>query len=174
MVRNIILGAALVFSVSAFVVVMYHNSEKTVYVDMGKIYGEFKLSKELNKELEEVVKTRERITDSLYRVLKTQSQEFMQKEKKTETEMRLLAKMEEEYLYKQKQFEEENRNASIACNEKIWNQINQYVMDYGKEKGYRFILGANGQGNIMYGDKEIDLTKELTNYINETYDGKIQ
>jgi len=174
MIKNILIGAALMFSVAAFTVVMYQNSAKTVYVDMGKIYEEFKLSKELNKELDEVIKTRQRITDSLYRVLKMQSQELMQKEKRTEMEMRVLAKMEEEYLYKQKQFEEENRNASVACNEKIWNQINQYVMDYGKENGYRFILGANGQGNIMYGDKENDLTKELTNYLNQKYDGTIQ
>jgi outer membrane protein len=173
MIRNIVTGLSLLFSLVALLASLYPSNNKTVYIDMGKLYDGFKLSQELNRELEQAVQARTRITDSLYRTLKQKADAAMQKGKNSQEELSLIASLEEEYLYKQKQFEEENRDMSLACNEKIWSQINQYVMDYGKARGYRFILGANGQGNIMYGDKETNLTQEITHYLNEKYEGRI-
>lgn len=52
----------------------------------------------------------------------------------------------------------------------LWQQINSYVADYGRSRGVRFVLGATGNGMLMYADDETDVTEELTNYINARYE----
>ncbi|MCU0415791.1 MAG: OmpH family outer membrane protein [Cytophagaceae bacterium] len=55
---------------------------------------------------------------------------------------------------------------------KIWSQINQYVSEFGKERDYDLIFGANGNGSIMYADSSLNITPEVLKYINEKYSGK--
>ena len=53
----------------------------------------------------------------------------------------------------------------------LWQQINGYVDDYGKEKGYDFIFGATGNGSLMYAREAYDITDEIIDYINLRYEG---
>ena len=53
----------------------------------------------------------------------------------------------------------------------LWQQINGYVDDYGKEKGYDFIFGATGNGSLMYASEAYDITNEIIDYINLRYEG---
>jgi outer membrane protein len=56
--------------------------------------------------------------------------------------------------------------------DELWKQINEYVQQFGKENHYKVILGANGTGSLMYSDKALDITPELTSYINSRYAGE--
>ena len=51
--------------------------------------------------------------------------------------------------------------------ETIWKEINAKVTEYGKEKGIDFILGAKGDGTIMYANEAKEITKEIIEYINK-------
>jgi len=75
-------------------------------------------------------------------------------------------------MLKQRQFDKENGELTAVCNDKIWNQVNQFIEDYGKEKQYRFVLGATGEGTIMFGDKHVDVTDETLAYLNNRYNDK--
>ena len=48
MIKNALIGIAFVGSVASFVISMYNQNVKMVYIEMGKVYEEFQLSKELN------------------------------------------------------------------------------------------------------------------------------
>jgi outer membrane protein len=172
LLNTLMTGATVALSATALVISLTGNKPRTVYIDTGRIYSEFKLSKELNAELESTIKARRASLDSLYRSTKQNMEILQKKAGAKEEELAVAAMQEQAYFKRERQVEAENQNTSLAYNDKIWNQLNQYIMDYGKEHGYSFILGANGQGNIMYGDKQNDLTEETIHYVNARYEGK--
>lgn len=165
-----LLATALVISGVVFSVNQF--SSNVVYIDTALVYEKFNLSKELNGELEKVFKSRKHILDSLYDDLKAQSQDLQTKKDRDMAELDEFKRQEEACLYKQRLFEDENRSALEKCNQKIWEQINRYTEAYGKEKDYDYILGANGQGNIMYGRNKKNVTDELVEYLNLQYEDK--
>jgi hypothetical protein len=63
--------------------------------------------------------------------------------------------MQYQEAIKQKIAEEEQLISQSAINE-----INAYILEYGKEKGYKLILGANGSGCEPCGDY-LELTRAL-------------
>lgn len=173
MIKNALLGIAFVAGIAGFVISMYNHDTKLVYIEMGKVYNEFSLSKELNKGLEEVFKKRKAVIDSLFEDLRMQTQALKFQEKKTLEDVKRVAKLEEDYYYKQQEFEKQNQSTTAESDAKIWNQINQYIKDYGKSHDYTFMLGANGDGNVMYAAESKNVTKDVIQYINNRYNGTI-
>jgi outer membrane protein len=173
--KNLIIGISFVAAIVALCLSLNNMKQsRQVYVDMGKVYSEFQLSKELNNKMEEVLKARKNITDSLYLDVKQKTQELRRQPKQTLDEMAKVAKLEEGLYYKQQQFEKENQAVSADYSNKIWTQLNQYVADYGAKSKCTFILGANGQGNIMYADKTYDITEDVIKYVNDRYNDRIK
>ena len=58
-----------------------------------------------------------------------------------------------------------------AFNERIWNQLNAYVKEYGEKEQLPVLLGADGRGAIMYGDTALDHTARVIAFINQRYSG---
>jgi outer membrane protein len=54
----------------------------------------------------------------------------------------------------------------------IWKRINDEAMNFGKENGYDYILGAAGNGNMMYAKDQLNVTDEFIEYLNTRYTGK--
>jgi outer membrane protein len=52
--------------------------------------------------------------------------------------------------------------------EGVLNQVNSYIEEYAKKKGYAFIIGG-ANGNLLYGDKSYDITDELLTELNKDY-----
>jgi outer membrane protein len=53
----------------------------------------------------------------------------------------------------------------------VLNQVNSFVEEYGKAHGYEVILGTTLSGNVLYGDKAIDITDEILAALNRNYKG---
>jgi outer membrane protein len=67
--------------------------------------------------------------------------------------------------------EEDNQVQTKKYDEEIITQLNQYVQDYGKEMGYAYIYGNNGEGSLMYADDARVITREMIEYVNNRYKG---
>lgn len=171
MTRNILTGIAIVLGLAGLTTSLLKKPKQIAYVEMGKIYEGFSLSKELNMELQNVLNTRKQLIDSLSQDLNRQAQELKLQTKKTMADIERVAKVEEVYLYKKEMMEKDNQAISVNYNDKIWNQLNQYIADYGREKGMSLILGANGQGTIMYGNESENITQQVIEYVNSRYNG---
>jgi outer membrane protein len=143
-----------------------------VYIDTGRLYQNFLLSKELNEKLKAQFENRKAVLDSLYNNLQAEAQRRAEGPMNKEQQL-ALTQLRQTYLQKQEEFEKENREETMRCERKIWNQVNQYLIEFGKNEHYNFILGANGDGNIMYANTEIDITGEVTTYLNKRYNGEI-
>lgn len=50
-------------------------------------------------------------------------------------------------------------------NEKIWNYLNRQAAQFGKSTNYDVILGARGDGGIMYGKDAANASEEFLNYL---------
>ena len=73
--------------------------------------------------------------------------------------------MDQQYNHK---FQENSTRYTQEVNERL----NQYIEQYAEENGYDFILGSNGQGNVMYAKKENNVTDDLIKYINNEFNAK--
>lgn len=66
----------------------------------------------------------------------------------------------------QRQAQQENQRLTKV----VIEEINAYLKQYGKEKGYTFILGATESGNIVYATEGTDITEEVLKGLNAQYD----
>ena len=149
------------------------SGEKTAYVNTVKLYNEFDYKKELENKIVEVRKIRKFMLDSMKVELQNIANIL---DNKTEEDNRteLIGRFEilrAQYRTKQDEFEESNEILAEDYTQKIWDQLNQYVNDFGEKGGYQYIYGADGEGKMMYADKKFDVTTELTTYVNARYGG---
>ena len=66
----------------------------------------------------------------------------------------------------QQQAQRENERLTKA----VLEEINAYLKQYGKDKGYTFILGATEAGNIVYAAPGTDISDEVLKGLNDQYD----
>ncbi|MCE3226610.1 MAG: outer rane chaperone Skp (OmpH) [Bacteroidetes bacterium] len=159
----ILLPALLLFSCG--------NTQKTGYIDVKKVFNDFEYKKELEKELTSITNNRKFVLDSMETNLRLLSKkvELDKNNKDLVAEFQTLRSI---YLEKRSMIEDENRNIVQQFDEKIIKQLNSYVKSYGQQNNYSMIYGATSDGNIMYGDTTLDISREVTEYINKKYKGK--
>ena len=68
----------------------------------------------------------------------------------------------------QQQAQQENERLTKA----MLQEINVFLKQYGKKKGYTFILGATDTGNIVYAAEGTDISEDVLKELNEQYDGQ--
>ena len=151
-------------------IITLNHSKKIGYVDTSKVFEDYAGKKELSNKLDIDKLMQKSMVDSLVLQLnvlknridvggeKSLKEEFNEKQKNLSE---LLTKLEDRNSMVEKQYSDQ-----------IIKQINQYTYDYGKENGYDIIFGANGSGNIMYGNDKVDITKQITDFLNKKYAGK--
>lgn len=54
---------------------------------------------------------------------------------------------------------------------KITNKLNEYFIEYGSKHQYDYIIGASGQGVLLYADTSLNITNEFIEYANARYEG---
>lgn len=145
-----------------------YKSVKIGYVNTALVYDGFKLKKELETKYKSVELARQNLLDSIkfkIQYLALKGNNLSDNEKMTFNDL------QRSYLSKEKEFDRDNELTAQQYSDQIWKQINQFMSDYGKEHNYDYILGATGQGNLMFAKEAGDLSKEVLEYINQKYSG---
>lgn len=83
-------------------------------------------------------------------------------------EKALMAQQESAMQYA-RSLESKMKEEDQKMTEGVLNQINSFVEEYGRSKGYEIILGTTISGSILYGDEAIDITDEVLKAINKNY-----
>ena len=162
----------LIIFIGGFTAIYYSTkSTKVVYVDLNKAYSEFKMTKELDAKLTLTEQNRKNILDSLKFKFELVTRQLNNDMKNTELQKQY-SMIREEYSLRQQQLTTDQDEQTKQYNDQIFKQINQYVQDYRKEKGYDIVLGASGNGAVMSADEKFDITSDMVNYMNEKYQGK--
>lgn len=166
--KKIIAPLIVILAIAFCVFLTLRSSKKIAYVNTTQLHESFNLKKELEEKFSKVQLARQNLLDSIkFRIqyLSIKGAALSEQEKLQVNDM------QRSYLYKEKEFSDENDATMQQYSDQIWKQINQYVNDYGKKQGYDLILGATGQGNIMFARPEEDITKDVSEYINRRYAG---
>ncbi|WP_272149608.1 OmpH family outer membrane protein [Tenacibaculum aiptasiae] len=166
---------ALIFSILTFF--LSQNSSELVYVDVNKLLDGYKRTKVVRAEFEKKAKVLKSNVDSLVvdwqKELKLYEKErsgYSKKELKLKQE--LLGNKQQQINNYQQAIQKQIQEADKKATQTVVNDINDYVKEYGKEKGYKIIFGASGSGNVMYADESSDLTAVVLEGLNKEFQGK--
>ncbi|MGY8939074.1 MAG: OmpH family outer membrane protein [Flavobacteriales bacterium] len=176
--KKITLVTAFVALVLAAVSFYYsQKSSEQVYVDVNKLLEGYKRTKVVRAEFEVKAKTLTANVDSLVAGWQKELKDYEKNrskysKKELELKQELLGNKQQQINnYQQaiqKQVQEEDKKATQT----VINDINDFVKEYGKKKGYKIIFGASGSGNIMYADEASDLTPIVLEGLNKEFEGK--
>ena len=164
-------------ALSIFSFFYFYTSSDLVYVDVNKLLDGYKRTKVAKAEFEAKAKTLNANVDSLMtdwqKELKTYEKERSKMSKKElELKQQLLSNKQQQINNYQQAIQKQIQEEDKKTTQTVINDINDYVKEYGKKKGYKIIFGASGSGNIMYADEEgADLTQDVLEGLNAEYAG---
>jgi outer membrane protein len=148
------------------------SQQKFGFVMIDKVFEGFDMKKELQNEFESNAQARIAVLDSLELKLKFINSTLSEKSKPSEEELTQLNFLQRDYVEKREEILLINQRESEEFDRQIFQQINQYISEYGKENGYTYLFGTDGSGSLMYADGAEDVTDQVIVYINDKYNGK--
>lgn len=86
-----------------------------------------------------------------------------------EEQVAMLKRMENDMNQYAEAVNKEAQDKEAKLTQSVLNQINSFVNDYAKNKGYDIVLGADGGGTVLYGCDAMDITKEVLTALNKDY-----
>lgn len=162
-VHSVLLGGLMIYLTFSGL-----DQPKMAYINTGEVFQEFALTKDLQARLEQVKNQRSAVLDTLRLDLQMRAANIDQQNEEAVANFR---KRQESYLMQERQFTEDNDRLTAEYNEQVAKQINQYVEEYGKARGYQYIYGADGSGSLMYAGEGENATKEVIAFINKRFEG---
>jgi outer membrane protein len=161
-------------SILVLAIGMWYHSEhkpKFGFIVLGEVFEKFDLTTELTSKLKRTQLARQKTVDSLEIKLKLLSKKIEEEKGKNKEDIRLFEIERDGYMKWKRQSEEDGDSQTKLYDKQIRNQMSQYVMEYGKQNGYKYIFGNDGNGSLMYGVEAENLTKEVIEFINKKYKG---
>ncbi|MPM26980.1 hypothetical protein SDC9_73485 [bioreactor metagenome] len=175
-IQNVLIIAALVISIVSIAINIFHFSkDKVAYVDVAKVVKEFELSKSYQTEIELNVNKQKEFLDSLSSQMSVVVKKLTIEQPGSNSYKALEAKRDSLYnkiKYIQESFNSNTEKMVEKYNNEVFVQINQYIEEYGKTHDYSLILGAKGDGGIMYGSDANNITEDVIVFINKSYLGE--
>jgi len=150
------------------------TQQKIGYVNSSDLMKEYKAVKDLEKE----IKDKQTLLQEKYKqvalAFEKEVQEFQSKSKKLSRkkgEARY-----QELMYKQQQIQQNQQQESAALQQESQDKMDDLIDDmkdlvkeYAVKNSYTYILGTNESGNVLYGEKQFDLTETILDVINADY-----
>lgn len=162
-VRIVALAVVAALATSVITVkLMCVNTKKIVVVDAIKLFNGFRMKQEMEQEVAVVLKSMNARCDSLATVLKA-----MESSGK-DLDRSVLDAYREARTGVDQQYE--SSNAEI--NQQVWKRLNIMLADFGKQRNYGVVVGANGMGSVLYNSETYDVTEEAIKFVNNAYEVK--
>jgi len=152
-------------------------TDKVAFVDNSKLLNDYQEKKDIEAKLKGQISAYERKRDSISMAFQTEARAFDAQAKtlpqnvaqKKYNELMQKSQILQQHL---QQEEQKIQMESQTQMDSLLSKIKKNIKEYGKQKGYTFILGANDGGSVLYGTEKKDITKEVTEYLNNQYKGK--
>ena len=146
------------------------------YVELDSIIEHYSMTKDLTGELEVKMKKMESDLTNRERKFQANVNDFQNKATKgLETRSRL-AEMEQQLSVEQQnlmqlaeRYRMEMAEEQSVMQRKIIQSIMDYLKEYNKEKGYKYILGNAFDAKILYADPSLNITADVLRGLNAQY-----
>lgn len=151
-----LLALVLGIAIGVYLLLERINEKKFVFIDMIEVYNGFDFKKAREQSLKSENERLIRRVDTLNGVLSSTGYSDLHKQ---------YAQYEKDSLVQyfstlSEQYETE-----------VLEQLNKYVGDYGREHKCMFVFGGQGDGNFMYVDSSMNVTRQVIQYVNDKYAG---
>lgn len=87
-------------------------------------------------------------------------------DKERELSMSLLRNQREQYYRYQQNTDQRIKEESDRMSTALVGEIDALVKDHARRKGYSVVLGATGDGTLVFADDALDITDEMIQVIN--------
>ena len=164
----------LMLVVLVLTIVSCQEQVKIGYVDNIKMMEDYQEKKDFDDRFKIKNEALNKKKDSISQAYQFEAQAFQIKAQKMAT-----AKAQEEYGAIQQraqqmgqllqQEEQVLRTAAQVELDSIVSFVKREIKDFGKTKGYTYILGGGDGGNVLYGTDTNDLTDEIIKILNDKY-----
>ena len=152
-------------------------TDKVAFVDNSKLLNDYQEKKDIEANLKGQISAYERKRDSISMAFQTEARAFDAQAKtlpqnvaqKKYNELMQKSQILQQHL---QQEEQKIQMESQTQMDSLLSKVKKNIKEYGKQKGYTFILGANDGGSVLYGTEKKDITKEVTEYLNNQYKDK--
>ncbi len=172
--RNILLPllTSLIICCTFLIISIKIGGDKVSIIDSTRLLNEYNGTKLAIAEFEQKSKVLQSNLDTLTSEFQAELKKF-EKERNTMTEKEIL--LSQEILRnKQAQLEQYNEITRQKLQEedkqmttRLLKKVNQIIENLGREHNYKFILGAKGDGGVLYGEEAIDITDKILEILNE-------
>nr|WP_199156311.1 OmpH family outer membrane protein [Pedobacter sp. ASV2] len=170
----VILNVLFITSTSFLVTRFFWKSDKIAYVDSSKILSEFKGAEEAKKSFGTKAKTWQSNIDSLTTEVQNSIKKYEKdlatmSSKEQNLSKQLLGNKQKQLGDYQNAIRENAKQEDAKLTQDVVAKINAYLTKYGEQKNYKIILIANQSGTIAYAEKELDITKDVIDGLNNEY-----
>ncbi len=171
---NIVIALSIIGTALSAYALMHDGNKNFAYVRTGDLINEFTGMKEARAAYQTKSKSWSSNMDTLgfnfqkaLNKFNMESTAMTPEERKKQetnliTQQRMLKDYENE-MNRTAKLEEEQMTSGVL------NQINSYIDKYGKDNGYDLIFGTNTSGNLLYGNQGMDITTEILQGLNMSY-----
>lgn len=135
------------------------GDEEIKFVAMSKIYADSKVKKKYEQELIAFETQSNTELKRMDEEIKLQEIDGLNQES--------LFQLKNQLQQKRELLTNQYQQKSEELQGKVWNHINSRIEEYGKLKGYKYILGGTGNGAIMYANESDNITEEVLKYVNQ-------
>jgi outer membrane protein len=151
-----------------------NSDDEIAYIELNILLSEYQGMKDARSEFEKRSKTMRANVDTLLLEWEGELKAYEKErknmsEKENELKQELLRNKQQQINNYSEAIEKKITEEDQVSSQNVINVINEFIMEYGKESGYKFVLGANGTGNVLYADEAINLTKEVLDKLNKEY-----
>lgn len=149
------------------------------YVRSADLIYEYAGMKEAQKSYEEKAKQWQNSIDTLQydfqKAVNTYNEEMGKlSEKERQRREGFLSQQRQNLSVYSQNLNEKAKEEERKMTDGVLNQINSFVEEYAKKKGYELVLGTTASGNVLYGEKHIDITDEILKELNNNYSTKAE
>jgi len=151
---------------------------KIAYVDVEELMKEYKGTKDTEAAMKVKSEKLQSELDSLIKGWQAKAGEYQQKAQKMSAKARserenVLMQEQQAITQRQQMIQQQVQTEGQDSLKALTKEINDFVKDYAKEKGFNFVLGTTGDGgNVMYGEEQADITDDVLVQLNKSYKSK--
>lgn len=168
---TLILNACIILAIIALTW-LHFRSDKIAFVDTNVLMQKYEGMKLARLEFEQKSKVWQANSDTLIKEWEAELKNYEKERSQMSAKERTLK--EELLRNKQQQINNYRQATQMKAKEEeqkltqtVVNTVNEYISEYGKKHGYKYILGANGSGNLLYAEKKNDITEVILEGLNK-------
>lgn len=145
--------------------------DKSAYVDNTVLIQDYYKMKKTEARFEKKSQVLSEELDSVAGLFQKEVQEFqegMDRMSTKQKEQRQNELMQKQQILQQQQQRKSQmlRQESDQAIDSIISEVKNFVAQYGKDRGYKFIFGSNESANIMYAKEGLDITEDVLDELN--------